>query len=127
MAEQKKRGPGRPPGSKNKNSTKNTSRPKAAASATVGEAPKKIFTTEPRVRDEIGAIILIAFGVFLIIALQTDLVGVVGKTISDFLKGSFGFGAYFLPYFLIIYAIFIFVGLLFRFLLEQVLFLHCCI
>jgi S-DNA-T family DNA segregation ATPase FtsK/SpoIIIE len=109
MAEQKKRGPGRPPGSKNKNSTKNTSRPKAAATA-VREAPNKIFTTEPRVRDEIGAIILIAFGVFLIIALQTDLVGVVGKAISDFLKGSFGFGAYFLPYFLMIYAIFIFVG-----------------
>ncbi len=117
MAEQKKRGPGRPPGSKNKNSTKASNRPKTATT-TAEEASKKIFTTEPRVRDEIGAIILIAFGVFLIIALQTDLVGVVGKAISDFLKGSFGFGAYFLPYFLIIYALLIFVGLVVPFSLR---------
>jgi len=117
MAEQKKRGPGRPPGSKNKKAAKEPSRSKAAP-ATAESAPKKIFTTEPRVRDEIGAIILIAFGVFLIIALQTDLVGVVGNAISDFLKGAFGFGAYFLPYFLIVYAILIFVGLVVPFSLR---------
>ena len=76
MAEKKKRGPGRPPGSKNKKTTKEPPRTRAAASSSE-TTHKRIFTTEPRVRDEIGAIILIAFGVFLIIALQTDLVGVV--------------------------------------------------
>jgi len=117
MAEQKKRGPGRPPGSKNKKTTQQTSRSKTAATAAVAPS-KKIFATEPRVRDEIGAIVLIAFGVFLIIALQTNLVGLVGNAISDFLKGAFGFGAYFLPYFLIVYAILIFVGLVVPFSLR---------
>jgi DNA segregation ATPase FtsK/SpoIIIE, S-DNA-T family len=117
MAEQKKRGPGRPPGSKNKNSKKEPSRSKAS-SVSYEAAPKKIFTTEPRVRDEIGAIVLIAFGVFLIIALQTNLVGLVGNAISNFLKGAFGFGAYFLPYFLIVYAILIFIGLVVPFSLR---------
>jgi DNA segregation ATPase FtsK/SpoIIIE, S-DNA-T family len=109
MTEQKKRGPGRPPGSKNKKTANEPNRSKAAA-ASEQTIPNKIFATEPRVRDEIGAIILIAFGVFLVIALQTNLVGVVGNTISDFLKGTFGFGGYFLPYFLIVYAILIFAG-----------------
>lgn len=117
MAEQKKRGPGRPPGSKNKK-TKNDSAQKKSAATSTETASKKIFATEPRVRDEIGAIVLIAFGVFLIIALQTKLVGVVGNGISDFLKGSFGFGAYFLPYFLIVYAILIFAGLVVPFSLR---------
>lgn len=117
MVEQKKRGPGRPPGSKNKKTTQEATRTKATAASTES-APKKLFATEPRVRDEIGAIILIAFGVFLIIALQTDLVGVVGSAISDFLKGAFGFGAYFLPYFLIVYAVLIFAGLVVPFSLR---------
>lgn len=117
MAEPKKRGPGRPPGSKNKKSTTETGRSKSAATASE-TTPNRIFATEPRVRDEIGAIILIAFGVFLIIALQTEFVGVVGNAISDFLKGAFGFGAFLLPYFLIIYAILIFVGLVVPFSLR---------
>lgn len=108
MAEKKKRGPGRPPGSKNKKKSdteKSVSRSGDSAGSTHG-----IFATEPRVRDEIGAIVLIAFGVFLIIALQTELVGLVGNAISDFLKGAFGLGGFFLPYFLIVYAILIFAG-----------------
>ena len=115
MAEQKKRG--RPPGSKNKKQKAETNRTKPATAASESSS-KRIFDTEPRVRDEIGAIVLIAFGVFLIIALQTELVGVVGNAISDFLKGAFGFGAYFLPYFLIIYAILIFIGLVVPFSLR---------
>jgi S-DNA-T family DNA segregation ATPase FtsK/SpoIIIE len=122
MAEQKKRGPGRPPGSKNKKTTQQGSRSKSAAPA--AETPsRKLFATEPRVRDEIGAIIMIAFGVFLIIALQTDLVGVVGNGISDFLKGAFGFGAFFLPYFLIVYAVLIFAGLVVPFSLRTAIIL----
>lgn len=109
MAEQKKRGPGRPPGSKNK---------KPAAKAKGNEKTEQSghvtsslgIRTEPRLRDEIGAIILISLGIFLIVALQTELVGIVGNGISDFLKGSFGFGAYLMPYFLIVYAILIFIG-----------------
>jgi len=108
MTEKKKRGPGRPPGSKNKkNITPDVSAKRAGES---GSSTRGFFATEPRVRDEIGAIVLIAFGVFLIIALQTKLVGLVGNGISDFLKGAFGLGGFFLPYFLIIYAILIFAG-----------------
>lgn len=109
MAEQKKRGPGRPPGSKNK-------KPAAKARGTekteqsVHVSSSLGIRTEPRLRDEIGAIILISLGIFLIVALQTELVGIVGNGISDFLKGSFGFGAYLMPYFLIVYAILIFIG-----------------
>jgi DNA segregation ATPase FtsK/SpoIIIE, S-DNA-T family len=117
MAEQKKRGPGRPPGSKNKKSTNEPKQSKTSNTST-DAPPKKLFATEPRVRDEIGAIVLIAFGVFLIIALQTELVGMVGNAISDFLKGAFGFGAYFLPYFLIVYAVLIFAGLVVPFSLR---------
>lgn len=61
-----------------------------------------------RVRDEIIAIIVIAVGIFLIIAFQTSVAGMVGKSLSEFFKGSFGFAAYILPYYVLLYGVLLF-------------------
>ena len=122
MAEQK-RGPGRPPGSKNKNTgakstAKSASAKKSTAKSGKGSAAasSKKETKAPldpntkQVRNDIASIVLLAVGIFLSIALQTHLAGAVGTFISGFLKGCFGFGAYFLPYFLIVYVLLAMVG-----------------
>ena len=105
---QKKRGPGRPPGSKNK-TKKSTSGAGKTSAGSRDDLSSSRPTTQSRVIEEIGAIVLLAFGAFLVIALQTKFAGAVGAFFADFLKGCFGFGAYFLPYVLIVYAILIFV------------------
>ncbi len=110
MAE-KKRGPGRPPGTKNKNTSssakkangKNNS--KAKEKAIEIQAKKK---ADRRVIDEIWAIIAIAVGVFLAIATLTEGAGQFGEIIDNFLKGLFGFVAYILPFYLVIFGILLF-------------------
>ncbi len=118
MAE-KKRGPGRPPGSKNKTTNQKTTAAKSKSSdrssSSASKSTKKQAAreTDPKtrmVRNDIASIVLLAVGIFLIIALQTHLAGAVGGFIGGFLKGCFGFGAYFLPYFLIIYVILAMIG-----------------
>ena len=59
-------------------------------------------------RDEIVSIILIAVGIFFIIAFQTSAAGAIGMSLSHFFKGLFGFAAYILPYYFIIYGILLF-------------------
>ena len=119
MAE-KKRGPGRPPGSKNKASggkasTKSTSGRKNS-SKTGSKAREKAQEIQSerkadrRVIDEIWSIISIAIGVFLIVATFTDGAGKLGEMIGDCLKGLFGFMAYILPFYLIIFGILLFTG-----------------
>ena len=117
MAETK-RGPGRPPGSKNK-TTKDSaaSAGKSASSGKSGtgsrakekaqeiQAKKK---ADKRVIDEIWAIITIAIGAFLIVATFTSGAGKVGEMIGETLKGIFGHMAYVLPFYLILFG-----GLLF--------------
>ena len=110
-----KRKPGRPPGSKNKNSRSSAkgrnsgrstaSSAKSAGSRTPGASEKKI---NRRVRDEITAILIIAAGVFLAIAFHTSVAGAVGMALSQFFKGLFGFAAYILPYYFIVYGILLF-------------------
>ena len=68
MAETK-RGPGRPPGSKNKNKTSKTNTSKAKEKAQEIQAKKK---ADKRVIDEIWAIIAIAIGAFLAVATFTQ-------------------------------------------------------
>ena len=120
MAEQK-RGPGRPPGSKNKNTgtksksgaSKNSASSSRASSAkkdTKAKAAKQPDPNARMVRNDIASIVLLAVGLFLIIALQTHLAGAVGAFIGGFLKGCFGFGAYLLPYFLIVYVVLAMIG-----------------
>ena len=103
-----KRGPGRPPGSKNTNSngkTKSKGGVKAKAKAQEIQARKK---ADRRVIDEIWAIISIAVGVFLMLAMTTDVVGLVGEKIGLGLKGVLGMMAYVLPFYLIIFGILLF-------------------
>ncbi len=61
-----------------------------------------------RIRDEIISIIVIAVGIFLVIALQTSAAGELGQGLSEFFKGCFGFAAYFLPYYFILYGVLLF-------------------
>jgi len=68
--------------------------------------PKK--TTGSRLKEEILAIIIIAVGVFLLVAFQMNAAGQLGRVISDFFFGNFGFIAYLLPYYLVLYGILLF-------------------
>ncbi len=110
MAE-KKRGPGRPPGSKNKKSSGSSSKKKTEASPAVQKAVEKMemrLEAKAQLKDEILGIIVVALGVFLIVALQTSAAGMVGEAISKALKGVFGFVAFFLPYYFIVYGVLLF-------------------
>lgn len=62
----------------------------------------------PNVKDEIWAVIIIALGVFLVVAFQTHAAGAVGEGLSAFFKGCLGVMAYVLPYYLIVYGILLF-------------------
>ena len=103
MAETR-RGPGRPPGSKNK-TTKGKTNSKARAKAQEIQAKKN---ADKRVIDEIWAIITIAIGVFLAVASFTGGAGKLGVIISLGMKGLFGHMAYVLPFYLIVFGILLF-------------------
>lgn len=113
MAE-KKRGPGRPPGSKNKKTTKTANSKSTSANSSSSKKARKTqesqvrSKTGSRVRDEIWALIILALGVFLLIALQTNTAGEFGLILSNFFKGCFGRIAYVLPYYIILYGILLF-------------------
>ena len=98
MTEQKKK-PGRPPGSKNKNT-------KQKKTSGTRESAKPAMN--PNVKDEIWAIIIIAAGAFLAVAFQTHAAGAVGEGLSQFFKGCLGMIAFALPYYLILYGILLF-------------------
>ena len=74
-------------------------------------AEKEKNESKQRIKDEIIAILLLAFGIFLIVAMFSDLAGAVGKTFSDALKGTFGLGAFLLPVLLIGYTIIVFLSM----------------
>ena len=83
-----------------------TSKSSAAGRGAAGDSA--IRKTDSRVKDEIVSIILFAVGIFLIIAFQTSAAGALGMSLSHFFKGLFGFAAYILPYYFIIYGILLF-------------------
>ena len=130
MAETK-RGPGRPPGSKNK--TKNNNKTSKAQTSKAKEKAQEIQAkkkADKRVIDEIWAIITIAIGAFLAVATFTSGAGKVGEIIGETLKGVFGHMAYALPFYLILFGALLFarktshfslktVGLLFAILLMM--------
>ena len=110
MAE-KKRGPGRPPGTKNKNTSSSAKKSNAKSNSKAKEKAIEIQAkkkADRRVIDEIWAIIAIAVGVFLAIATLTEGAGQFGEIIDNFLKGLFGFVSYVLPFYLIIFGILLF-------------------
>ena len=79
-----------------------------------GSVNPKVKKAEARIeakaviRDEIIGVVIMAVGVFLIIALQTKAAGIVGEAIGEFLKGCFGFGAFLLPYYFLVYGLLLF-------------------
>ena len=58
--------------------------------------------------DEIWSIIAIALGVFLVIATFTSGAGQFGEMVGNCLKGLFGFVAYILPFYLILFGVLLF-------------------
>ncbi|MGN0715252.1 MAG: DNA translocase FtsK 4TM domain-containing protein, partial [Anaerovoracaceae bacterium] len=117
MAEAKRK-PGRPPGSKNKNTASGTKSSggsggrgnkngdsKAKARVQEIQAERK---ADKRVMDEIWAIIAIAIGVFLIVATFTEGAGQFGEMIGNGLKGILGFIAYIFPFYIILYGVLLF-------------------
>ena len=105
MAQQRKK-PGRPSGSRN-NSKTGSSRKTASTRKSRADSYERAEINS-RVRDEIVAVLIIAAGVFLVVAFQTEAAGTFGNALSDFFKGCFGFAAYILPYYFIIYGIMLF-------------------
>ncbi len=55
--------------------------------------------------NEITGIIMLALGVFLVIAFHTKVAGVFGEMISGFFKGLFGLGAFVIPYLMVLYSV----------------------
>ena len=67
--------------------------------------------------------VLVALGIFLILALQTSTAGVAGEAISKGLKGIFGFVAFFLPYYFIIYGVLLFLKKTIHMSLKSIIYL----
>lgn len=119
MAEAKKK-PGRPPGSKNKSSTKakktmgssrsgsKSSKSTSSGSKSAKEAAYLEKVAENRLRDEIWSIVIIAVGIFLAISLQTQAAGKVGVIIHNLFLGLFGWVAFLLPYYMVLYGVLMF-------------------
>lgn len=111
MAEAKKK-PGRPPGSKNKNTSGGS---KASSSTgTKSKAKEKVEQIQAkkkadrRVMDEIWAIIAIAIGVFLVVAIFFGGAGEFGTALGNVLKGILGHIAYLFPFYIILYGVLLF-------------------
>lgn len=91
---------GRPPGSKNQNST-----PKLSAEEKA--RIKKEQEREQRINHIILAVVLIAISAFLIISIFSGLAGAVGRGIRYTVLGLFGFMGFVLPFYFLIYSIFL--------------------
>ncbi len=112
MAQAKKK-PGRPSGSKNKNtkkSAKSTASAKSAKKDTKAAAKADVKAMQEkrradrRVVDEIWGVIFIAIGIFLFAAVQFHAAGELGNTIGDILKGVFGLIGLIVPWYLMAFG-----------------------
>lgn len=105
MAE-KKRGPGRPPGSKNKTTKSGNRSSRAEAAPKTKQEQIEMMQlkrhADQKVIDEIWAITIIAIGIFFIFTIMLDTTGAFGAKIHDICIGLFGFMAYLLPFYFII-------------------------
>ena len=116
MAEdKKKRGPGRPPGSKNKSNKKKVSSSNKRSSSTAETAEQKQIremqekrNSNRKLIDEIWGIAIFAIGVFLIFTMKSNSTGSFGHGIHNVLRGLFGGMSYVLPYFLIVVSVSLF-------------------
>ena len=109
-----KRGPGRPPGSKNKpKNTSSGSSPRRSSSSYSGNPTKQEVIDEMKRRsdrekrnnDVIWSITMIAISLFLFFTVVMDTTGSFGKTIHDIFNGLFGKMAFVLPFLVLIFAL----------------------
>ncbi len=82
---------------------KSTAKKKTSKKATSKKNDKPQY--DGRIRDEIKALIMLAFGAFLIFALYVSAAGKLGEFIQGFLLGIMGQIAYLLPFILLTYAV----------------------
>ena len=92
---------GRPAGSKNKKPNNTNSKEKI-------EEMQQKRKNEKRLIDEIWAVTCIAIGIFFVAATQFNATGEFGNMIGEFLKGTFGFIALVLPWYIICFGIMLF-------------------
>lgn len=110
-----KRGPGRPPGSKNKpkNTTSKSGGSSSAKTSYSGNPTrqevldeiKRRSDREKRNNDVIWSITLIAISIFLFFTVVMDTTGSFGMTIHDICNGLFGKMAFVLPFLVLIFAL----------------------
>jgi len=114
-----KRGPGRPPGSKNKpkNTTAGTSSNKTKASYSgnptkqeVLDEMKRRSDREKRNNDVIWSITMIAIALFLFFTVVMDTTGSFGTAVHNICNGLFGKMAFVLPFLVLIFALLLLAG-----------------
>ena len=101
MAKEKKRGPGRPKGSKNKSKTGGSV---SVSREKIAEMQEK-RESSARLKDVIWGICYIALGALIFCVVTFHQAGAVGNTIGDALKGTLGIFGLVLPWYLIILGI----------------------
>lgn len=106
---QKKRGPGRPPGSKNKPKDVPSAAP-APTKQEVLDEMKRRSDRDRRNLDVIWSITLFAIAIFLFFTVVMDSTGSLGMKVHDICKGLFGSMAYVLPFLVLIFAVLLFAG-----------------
>ena len=77
----------------------------AAGGRKSGTAQSSQNVKEKRIPNEIIAIIMLALGAFLVIAMHTNLAGIAGEKTANFFKGLFGLGAFVIPYLMLLYSL----------------------
>ena len=105
MAETKKRGPGRPPGSKNKKTTNTTASSSNSGSRSKQEHIEQLrieYEKDKRTIDVIWSITLVALGIFLLCTVVRKSTGAFGAKIHDICLGLFGIMGYVLPFLFIL-------------------------
>ena len=115
MAKEKKRGPGRPKGSKNKSKTTDTKSREA-----IKEMQEK-RESSAKLKDIIWGICYIALGLLVFIAVQFHDAGAVGNTVGDVLKGMLGILGLVLPWYLVILGILLITHIFMHFSMKTII------
>ncbi len=103
--------------------TKNTGKKKSQSTSSVNKSARSRSGTDVSLKQEIAAIVIIAVGIFLVVAMQTNAAGAFGVIVSEFFKGIFAFVAYIIPYALVIYGILLLTRIMARLNVRSVIFL----
>lgn len=90
--------------SRSRSNSRSKTSGKGRTSSSAKKKTKTVDENAKRLHDEIAAIIMLVIGIFLTIAMHTQLAGIIGEAVNSFLKGMFGLGGFVLPYFLILFS-----------------------